>query len=126
MKLQPAHPLELSRRRFLHTAGFSVGAIALQSLIGQSAAIPGAESLRQKPHFAPRARRLIYLDMVGGPSQIDLFDPKPELIRRHGQLCPDDYLQGERFAFLRGKPTLMGSSYQFRRHGASGADISEL
>ena len=117
----------LSRRTFLRRSGFSLGAIALGTLLGPAATAGSAPALpRRLTHFAPRAKRVIYLDMVGGPSQLDLFDPKPELNRRHGEVCPDEFLRGERFAFIRGKPTLLGSNYQFARHGRSGAEISEL
>ncbi len=115
----PMDGMSLFRRQFLGKAGLGFGAMALARLLG-------GESRGAFPNFPPRARRVIYLDMVGGPSQIDLFDPKPELARRDGQVCPDEFLAGERFAFIRGKPTLMGSPYKFSRYGASGASVSEL
>jgi hypothetical protein len=65
--------------------------------------------------------------MIGAPSQLDLFDPKPELLKRDGQPCPPELLKGRRFAFIGGDQlTLAGSRYTFARHGQSGAQISEL
>ena len=78
------------------------------------------------PHFAPRAKRVIYLHMVGPPSQLDLFDSKPALQKYDGKPCPDEFIRGKRFAFLRGHPTITASKYAFQRHGESGAEISEL
>ena len=78
------------------------------------------------PHFAPRAKRVIYLHMSGGPPQQELFDQKPALVKHHMQPCPDELLKGQKFAFIKGHPKLLGSPYKFRRCGQSGADISEL
>ena len=64
--------------------------------------------------------------MAGAPSQIDLFDPKPMLTKHDGQDIPDEFVKGERFAFIKGKPKLLASPFEFRRHGQSGAEISEL
>ena len=73
----------------------------------------------------PRAKQVIYLHMAGAPSQFELFDYKPELIRRSGQSCPQQYLEGERFAFLQGVPELLGSAYPFHQVGESGRWISD-
>lgn len=78
------------------------------------------------PHFAPKAKRVIFLSMAGGPSQLDLFDHKPLLVARNGEPIPEEVVRGERFAFIRGAPKLIGSPYSFSRHGESGAEISEL
>ena len=64
--------------------------------------------------------------MAGAPSQLDLFDPKPRLQELHGQPLPDSYLQGERFAFIKGHPKLLGSPHTFAQHGQSGAWFSNL
>ena len=67
------------------------------------------------PHFAPRAKRVIYLHMSGGPPQQDLFDDKPELVKHHMQPCPDELLKGQKFAFIKGHPKLLGSPYKFQQ-----------
>lgn len=79
-----------------------------------------------RPHFAPRAKNVIYLHMIGAPSQLDLYDDKPVLRKHDGQKCPDELLKGKRFAFIGGEMTLAGSEYRFARHGQSGAVMSEL
>lgn len=77
------------------------------------------------PQFAPRAKRVIYIHLAGGPSQLELFDYKPELIKHDGKECPDSFLEGKNFAFISGKPKLMGSLYPFKQHGESGAWLSD-
>ena len=64
--------------------------------------------------------------MAGAPSQLDLFDPKPALTKHDGQDIPEEFIKGERFAFIKGTPKLLGSPFQFQQHGQSGAEISEL
>src|SRR6266545_1830754 len=78
------------------------------------------------PHFAPKAKSVIYLFMAGAPSQVDLFDFKPKLKEFDGKNIPDEFVKGERFAFIKGKPRLLGSPYAFKRWGQSGAEVSEL
>lgn len=78
------------------------------------------------PHHAPRAKRIVQLFMAGAPSQMDLFDDKPLLRRHDGKPMPSHLLEGERFAFLKGVPNLLGSPYRFGRHGEHGAEVSEL
>src|SRR5690554_5639609 len=111
-----------TRRQFLRSAGqFSLGAIALQSLLGRSStvdAIPRDNPLAaRQPHFTPKARRVIYLHMSGGPPHLDLFDYKPELVKRDGQDCPDEFIKGKRFAFTGGTPKLMGTPRTFAQYG---------
>jgi hypothetical protein len=123
------HPLEahwqnLTRRAFLHRSGVGLGAMALGGLLSHSLA--GADGRPRSTHFAPRAKRVIYLHMVGAPSQLDLFDYKPALERHDGKPAPDAFIKGKRFAFLRGHPSIAASRFAFGRHGASGAEISEL
>jgi len=134
-----SHLRSVTRRTFLRSAGFNLGGMALGSLLSQrllaaSAAAPSLSSApatanphaARPPHFAPRAKRVIYLHMVGAPSQLDLFDHKPALARFDGKPAPDDFIKGKRFAFLRGHPTITASRYAFKKHGRSGAEISEL
>jgi len=117
-----------TRRDFLRRTGTGLGSIALGSMLaGDGFALPdgGPMSLRP-PHFAPQAKRVIFLHMAGSPSQLDLFDHKPELQRLDGLDCPEELYSKERFAFIKGVPKMLGSPYSFARHGASGQELSEL
>ncbi|MCA9223329.1 MAG: DUF1501 domain-containing protein [Planctomycetales bacterium] len=123
------HREALSRRELFQHTGMGLGGIALASLLAGDApaALPGENPLAAKaPHFAPKAKRVIFLHMVGAPSHLDLFDQKPKLQEHDGQPCPDELLEGARFAFLRGHPKLLGTPYKFRQHGESGVELSEL
>ena len=80
----------------------------------------------RQPHFAPKAKHVIYLHMIGAPSQLDLFDYKPELIQRSGQACPPELLKGKKFAFIGKENELQGSPFSFKQHGESGLWVSEL
>ena len=119
-----------TRREFLARSGrFSLGAIALSSLLqhGARAALESANPLAPKAAPKPaKARAVIYLSMSGAPPQHDLFDYKPKLNELHMQPCPDEYLKGETFAFIKGKPRLLGTAAKFARHGQSGAWVSDL
>lgn len=109
----------ITRRHFFEQAGFGIGATALWSLLeGES----GAQYLTRPA----KAKNIIYLFMAGAPSHMDLFDDKPKLKELDGQPCPPELLQGERFAFIEGVPTILGSPYRFDRHGESGTELSEL
>ena len=117
-----------TRRHFLRGVGqFSLGAIALRALGARAEASAGlANPLAVRPpHFAPKVKRVVYLHMSGGPPHLDLFDYKPELVKRDGQLAPDDFIKGRRFAFTTGTPTLMGTPRSFARHGAGGLWMSD-
>ena len=118
MNIEPSNLL--SRRAALTNMGVGLGSIAVQSLLAEST-IPNL-----KPHFAPKAKQVIFLFAGGGVSQLDLFDPKPELIKRHGQFPPDELLKGERFAFIKPKSKLMRPHWSFKKYGQSGMDFSEL
>jgi hypothetical protein len=131
------HPFEgycqhVTRRAFLKRSGLGLGAMALSSLLTESLFAAGPAGVARNPlaprppHFAPRAKRVIYLHMVGAPSQLDLFDHKPELEKYDGKPCPDDFIKGKRFAFLRGHPNIAATRQQFQRHGKSGAEMSQL
>jgi hypothetical protein len=121
-----------TRRWFFQECGVGLGAIALGQLLGGAASAdstssaPAGPLAPKPPHFAPRAKRVIYLFMAGGPSQLELFDHKPELVKWGGKLPPAELLQGYRAAFISPSATLLGPKFPFRRHGASGAEISEL
>ena len=103
-----------TRRTFLRRAGqFSLGAIAMETLLDARADVAPTDPARplapRSPHFTPKAKRVIYLHMSGAPPHLDIFDYKPELVKRNGQDCPDQFLKGRRFAFTSGVPKLMGT-----------------
>jgi uncharacterized protein (DUF1501 family) len=122
--------LALTRRALLQSSGISLGAIALAGLLRDECRgdrAPDNDPLAPgQPHFAAKAKSVIYLHMVGAPSQLDLFDHKPELAKRDGELCPQEFLDGQRFAFLRGHPKLMGTQFKFEKHAGGGIELSEL
>ena len=108
-----------TRRHFFRQTGFGVGSAALAGLLNnQLFAGPSAPKAK--------AKSIIFLFMAGAPSQVDLLDPKPILQKYDGQNVPKELTNGERFAFIKGTPKLLGSPYQFKRCGESGAEISEL
>ncbi len=77
------------------------------------------------PHFAPKAKRVIYLHMSGAPPHLDLFDYKPELVKHNGEPCPDSFIKGKRFAFTSGTPKLLGTPRTFAQHGQGGVWMSD-
>jgi len=124
----------LTRRHFLKGCPLGIGAMALASLgaPGRSARanpserLPGDEPLALRPPQLPaRAKHVIYIHTAGSPPHLDLYDYKPELVRRDGEDCPSEYLEGKRFAFTSGVPKLMGTPRQFARHGKSGIELSD-
>jgi hypothetical protein len=119
--------LGVTRRRFLKTCPVGLGGIALAGLLRRDLGAQEVENplSPRAPHFKARARNVIYLHMAGSPPHLDLFDYKPELVKRHGQNCPDEFLKGKRFAFTTGVPTLLGTPHKFARCGPAGAWISE-
>jgi hypothetical protein len=114
--------LDIARRWFLKDCGVGLGALAMQSLAG-AADNPLAP---KKPHFAPKAKRVIYLFMAGAPSHLELFDYKPQLAKFDGSLPPADLLKGYRAAFINPNSKLLGPKFQFSKYGQSGAELSEL
>ncbi|MCE9605803.1 MAG: DUF1501 domain-containing protein [Planctomycetia bacterium] len=141
MNLDDPHGRRLqiqTRRQFLRAGKFSLGAVALAQLMGDRA---GAAKPQAKPaaaaattgahvvHAPPKggqAKNVIYLHMSGGPPQQELFDYKPELVKRNLQPCPDSLLKNARFAFIKGHPNMLGTPYKFKQQGKSGAWVSEL
>ena len=119
-----------TRRHFLQSSGLGLGAMALQSLLageGLADRLPAANPLTpRQPMLAPRAKRVIYLHMAGSPSQLELFDDKPELKKLHLQDAPASFLEGKRFAFIRGVPKILAGQFAFGRQGKSGQVMSEL
>ena len=117
-----------TRRHFFKQAGFGIGATALTSLLNPSLfAAESANPLAAKnPMFPAKAKSIIYLFMAGAPSQVDLLDPKPMLQKYDGQSVPQELMKGEKFAFIKGTPKLLGSPYEFKKCGQTGIEISEL
>ncbi len=119
-----------TRRHFLSASGVGVGAIALSSLTGASASadvpIDAMQPLaKRQPHFAAKAKRVIYLHLTGSPPNLDLYDYKPELVKRTGEPCPDEFLKGRTFAFTSGVPKLLGTPRKFARYGKNGTWLSD-
>jgi len=80
----------------------------------------------KKPDHAAKAKSVIFLHMAGAPSQLELFDYKPELVKYDGKPCPDELLKGKRFAFIKGVPRMLGTPYKFKQYGQAGTWLSEL
>ena len=132
-----------TRRQFLRNSQTGLGAVALAMLLGRDGAggepaasgggsrrnqVPSTDNpmATRPPHFGPKATRVIYLHMSGGPPQQDLFDFKPALVKHHMQPCPNELLKNHKFAFIKGHPKLLGTPYKFEKCGQSGAEVSEL
>ncbi|MGE0143984.1 MAG: DUF1501 domain-containing protein [Planctomycetota bacterium] len=105
----------LTRRELFRRSALGLGAIATNAL-----------DLAGKTHHVPRARSVIWLHMAGSPSQLDTFDPKPALDRWNGKECPKEFLERERFAFIKGTPKLLASPHTFSPRGDSGAMVVDL
>ncbi|HEY2953369.1 MAG TPA: DUF1501 domain-containing protein, partial [Verrucomicrobiae bacterium] len=120
--------LALTRRHFFGKCAVGIGSVALASLLNERllAAAPANLLAPKRPHFAPRARRVIYLHMAGAPSTLDLFDYKPKLVELNGQDCPESLYKKERFAFIKGVPKMLGTPHKFARHGKCGTELCQL
>jgi hypothetical protein len=118
----------VARRWFLKQCGIGLGAIALADLLGVGAGASAGDDplVPKKPHFAPKAKNVIFLFMAGGPSHLELFDHKPDLAEWDGKLPPSHLLEGYRAAFINPNSQLLGPKFKFARHGQSGAELSEL
>ena len=123
----PDSAIRMTRRHFFGRGGTGLGIAGLAHLMGREAAsqvgLPGL------PHFAPRAKQIIYLFQSGGPSQIDLFDYKPRLEQLHGTELPDSIRQGQRLTGMTASQTsfpVQRTWFEFQRHGESRAWVSEL
>jgi hypothetical protein len=126
--LRAARARLLSRRWFLQDCGVGMAGLALSSLVAREAKAkaPANPLAVRAPHFKPKAKRVIYMFMAGAPSHLELFDPKPELQKRDGQLPPADLLKDYRAAFINPNSALLGPKYKFSPHGKSGIEFSEL
>ncbi|MBA4192220.1 MAG: DUF1501 domain-containing protein [Planctomycetaceae bacterium] len=124
-------PFANSRREFLFQAGGGLGGIALNWLLAQETRAdaklaPSKNPLAaKKPHFAAKAKRVIFMFMVGGPSQMDLFDPKPELAKWAGKPLPESTGR-PKSQFTTGGEVVLPSTRKFAKHGKSGLEISDL
>jgi hypothetical protein len=122
-----------SRRWFLKQCGLGVGKIALASLLTNAftatsrGSVSAADAfLPRPPHFPGKAKRVIHLFMAGAPSQLDLFDHKPELAKLEGKPLPPSVIMGQRYAFIRPDAAVLGPQFKFKQHGQSGAEVSEI
>lgn len=126
-----------TRRHFLKKCSLGLGGLAFAAMTGCNPFsssdgnhienMGGGHPLLPKlPHFAPKAKRIIYLHMAGAPSQLELFDYKPELQKLHGKDCPPSLLEGKEFAFIEGVPKMMGPQANFEKRGESGIMVSDL
>jgi uncharacterized protein (DUF1501 family) len=132
--------LKTTRRHFFRDCGVGVGKIALASLLTDSlrggrasaatagiASAPATGVMTPRPsHYPGRAKAVIQLFMAGAPSQLDLFDYKPELAKLEGKPLPPSVIGGQRYAFIRPDAAVMGPRFKFNKHGQSGLEISEL
>lgn len=126
MNANSIHSLPQTRRTLFSRGAAGIGGLALASLLSENA---WADSALPSTPFAAKAKRIIYLFMQGGPSQLDLFDPKPGLAKRQGEELPDSVRKGQRLTTMTSKQTTLpvaASPFKFAQHGQSGAWMSEL
>src|SRR6476619_3819623 len=122
----------VSRRHFLQDCGYGLGKMALAGLLtgaldqSASAAMTMNPLAPKKPHFPGKAKAVIHLFMAGAPSQLELFDYKPELAKLEGKPIPPSVIGGQRYAFIRPDAAVMGPKFTFAKHGQCGAEISEM
>ena len=117
-----------TRRHFLRNCGMGLGAGALAHLLTPEAfalKAPQNPLLPRKPHFSEKAKRVIYIHLTGSPPHLDMWDYKPELVKRTDQDCPDEFVKGKMFAFTSGTPKLMGTPRTFKQYGKSGMWMSD-
>ncbi|MBB09094.1 MAG: sulfatase [Roseibacillus sp.] len=118
----------LPRRHFLRDCQIGLGGIALSAMGAgplAGAELPESPLAPRKPHFTPKAKRVVYIHCAGSPPHLDLLDYKPELVKRSGQDCPDEFVKGKEFAFTKGMPKLMGTPRKFSQHGQGGTWMSD-
>ena len=130
-----SQPRVNSRRWFLRECGFGLGKIALGSLLtdafvsnSRAAVAAGTKEalMARAPHFPGKAKHVIHLFMAGAPSQLDLFDYRPELAKLEGKPLPPSVIGGQRYAFIRPDAAVLGPQFKFSKHGQSGAELSEM
>jgi uncharacterized protein (DUF1501 family) len=122
----------ITRRYFFKDCAVGLGSIALASLLrgtnlfgAEAPAVSDNPFAPRKPHFAPKAKRVIYMFQAGGPSQLDLFNNRPALIKYDGQPLPAEIVKNQRYAFIKSDAALFASKFKFAKHGKCGAELSE-
>ena len=120
-----------TRRAFLRNVGAGVGTMALGDLLTSdgltAGSLPSDNPLAPKaPHFAPKAKHVIFMFMEGGPTQFELFDEKPALKKYDGQPLPPSLTKDLKLAFIKPNAAVMASSFPFRRYGRCGMELSEM
>jgi len=122
--------LHRTRRQFFQDCSVGLGTVGLASILNERLFAADAKAddplAPRKPHFQAKAKNVIYLHMAGAPSTLDMFDYKPKLIELNGKPCPDSYIRGQQFAFIKGVPKLLGTPHKFARYGKSGAEMSNI
>jgi hypothetical protein len=116
----------MSRRWFLRQCGLGVGKLGLASLLAGSRQAAAEGFVPQPAHFPGRARAVIHLFMAGAPSQLEMFDYKPALVKYDGKPLPPSVVGGQRYAFIRPDANVMAPQFKFARHGQSGMELSEM
>jgi len=119
---------QVTRRWFIEQCGVGMGALALNHLLATAGFAQQANNplAPKKPHFAPKAKNVIFLFMAGAPSHLEMFDNKPQLAKFDGTLPPPDLIKGYRAAFINPNSVLLGPKFKFAKHGECGAELSEL
>ena len=116
----------VSRRWFLRQCGLGVGKLGLASLLAGARQGSAEGFVPQPSHFPGRARAVIHLFMAGAPSQLEMFDYKPALVKYDGKPLPPSVVGGQRYAFIRPDANVMAPQFKFSRHGQSGMELSEM
>ena len=131
MNLYQEHLKFITRRHFLKNCQVGLGGLALHQMMGQGASAAPTNAAHadpmavRKPHFEGKAKRVIYIHLTGSPPHLDLWDYKPELVKRTDQECPDEFIKGRTFAFTSGTPKLMGTPRTFKQFGKGGTWMSD-
>jgi hypothetical protein len=123
------HPMEsLKRRWFLKQCSVGLGSIAATEPLASELSADGRDGplSAKEPHFPPKVKRVVYMFQAGAPSQLELYDPKPELAKRNGQLPPPELLKGYRAAFINPNSALLGGKFNFAPKGQCGMELSEV
>jgi hypothetical protein len=136
-QLHQARAALLRRRWFFRECGVGLAGIAASQLLANDLVAKSPDGDRdpdssnrplapRQPHFPPKVKRVVYMFQAGAPSQLELYDPKPELAKRNGQLPPAELLKGYRAAFINPNSALLGPKYTFSPQGQCGMELSEL
>src|SRR5579871_4114009 len=133
MRASPMQPDLLNiqhRRRFLKESACGLGTLALAHLLADEGRTADAHEVEnplqpKAPHFTPRAMNVIFIFMAGAPSQLDLFDPKPEMQKLHGQPVPESFLRNLQDPVIKASASVMASPRTFTKYGNSGMDFSD-